>query len=39
VLFELPASALRLDLAILDGRGHVVVLGEAKREVGMLGRY
>ena len=36
VLFELPASALQLDLAILDDVGHVVALGEAKRDVGML---
>lgn len=36
VLFELPASALQLDLAILDDDGRVVVLGEAKRERGML---
>jgi hypothetical protein len=36
VLFELPASAMRLDLAILDDAGRVVVLGEAKRDVGML---
>jgi len=36
VLSELPAVALQLDLAILDDRSRVVVLGEAKREVGML---
>lgn len=36
VLFELPATALQLDLAILDDHGGVVVLGEAKRDVGML---
>jgi hypothetical protein len=36
VLFELPASALQLDLAILDDHGEVVVLGEAKRNVAML---
>ena len=36
VLFELPGSALQLDLAILDDNGRVVVLGEAKRDVGML---
>ena len=36
VLFELPASALQLDLAILDDHGDVVVLGEAKRDVAML---
>jgi hypothetical protein len=36
VLFELPGSALQLDLAILDDLGRVVVLGEAKREAGML---
>lgn len=35
VLFELPAVSLQLDLAILDDRSRVV-LGEAKREVGML---
>jgi hypothetical protein len=38
VLFELPPSALQLDLAILDDSGQVVVLGEAKREAGMLPR-
>jgi hypothetical protein len=36
VLFELPPSALQLDLAILDDTGHVIVLGEAKRQAGML---
>lgn len=36
VLFELPASALQLDLAILDDSGDVIVLGEAKRDVAML---
>jgi hypothetical protein len=36
VLFELPARALQLDLAILDDHGRVVVLGEAKRDVGAL---
>jgi hypothetical protein len=36
VLFELPAAALQLDIAILDDHGDVVVLGEAKRDVGML---
>lgn len=36
VLFELPAASLQLDLAILDDDGAVVVLGEAKRDVGML---
>jgi len=35
-LFELPGSALQLDLAILDDAGRVVVLGEAKRDVAML---
>lgn len=35
-MFELPSSALQLDLAILDDQGQVVVLGEAKRESGML---
>lgn len=38
VLFELPASALQLDLAVLDDDGQVVVLGEAKRDVQMLDR-
>lgn len=38
LLFELPASALQLDLAILDDTGRVVVLGEAKRETGMLSK-
>jgi hypothetical protein len=38
VLFELPASALQLDLAILDDDGRVVVLGEAKRAASMLDR-
>ena len=38
VLFELPVSALQLDLAILDDDGRVVVLGEAKRATGMLGK-
>lgn len=36
VLFELPDESLQLDLAILDDSGRVVVLGEAKREQGML---
>ena len=36
VLFELPTSALQLDLAILDDAGRVVVLGEAKRDTKML---
>jgi hypothetical protein len=36
VLFELPGSALQLDLAILDNAGRVVVLGEAKRDTAML---
>jgi hypothetical protein len=36
VLFELPGSALQLDLAILDDAGRVVVLGEAKRDNTML---
>ena len=31
VLFELPGSALQLDLAILDDDGRVVVLGEVER--------
>ena len=38
VLFELPASALQLDLAVLDDDGRVVVLGEAKRSNAMLDR-
>jgi hypothetical protein len=38
VLFELPPQALQLDLAILDDRGDVVVVGEAKRDVGMLSK-
>lgn len=38
MLFELPASALQLDLAILSDEGRVVVLGEAKREYSLLGR-
>lgn len=36
VLFELPARALQLDLAIVGDGGQVVVLGEAKRDGGML---
>lgn len=36
VLFELPSSALQLDLAILDDSGRVVVLGAAKRGGAML---
>jgi hypothetical protein len=36
VLFELPAAALQLDLAILDDAGHVMVLGEAKRSTPAL---
>jgi hypothetical protein len=38
VLFELPGSALQLDLAILDNTGRVVVIGEAKRDTVMLHR-
>ena len=38
VLFELPPQSLQLDLAIFDDTGRVVVLGEAKREVAMLGK-
>lgn len=38
VLFELPASGLQLDLAIVDDDGHVLVLGEAKRANDMLDR-
>ncbi len=36
VLFELPGSAMQLDLAVLDDGGRVVVLGEAKRAGAML---
>lgn len=36
VLFELPAAALQLDLAILDDDGNVMVLGEAKRSTPAL---
>lgn len=36
VFFELPHVALKLDLAILDDDGAVLVLGEAKRAVVML---
>lgn len=36
VLFELPASALQLDLAIVDDSGEVFVLAEAKRDNHML---
>lgn len=36
VLFELPSSALQLDLAILDDESNVVILGEAKRDTGAL---
>jgi hypothetical protein len=36
VLFELPDAALKLDLTVLNNAGSVVVLGEAKRDVGML---
>jgi len=38
VLFELPHTALKLDLAILSDDGAVVVLGEAKRALVMLDR-
>ena len=38
VLFELPATALQLDLAVLDDDGSVVVLGEAKRDNAMLAK-
>jgi hypothetical protein len=38
VLFELPHFALKLDLAILNDYGTVVVLGEAKRTVSRLAR-
>ena len=36
VLFELPPAALQLDLAILDDRSRVVILGEAKRDTPAL---
>lgn len=36
VLFELPDQALKLDLAILNDAGEVIVLGEAKRALPML---
>lgn len=36
VLFELPATSLQLDLAILDDEGSVRVLGEAKRSTAAL---
>lgn len=36
VFFELPASALQIDLAIVDDDGRVAVLAEAKRDNGML---
>jgi hypothetical protein len=36
VLFELPSSALQLDLAIVDDDSRVVILGEAKRDVRAL---
>src|SRR6266446_26602 len=36
VFFELPHVALKLDLAILNDEGTVVVLGEAKRALHML---
>lgn len=36
VLFELPGSALQLDLAVVDDDGRVVVLGEAKRSNHLL---
>jgi hypothetical protein len=38
VRFELPSSALKLDLAILDDDGAIVIMGEAKRSVSMLDR-
>jgi len=38
VLFELPHTSLKLDLAILSDAGAVVVLGEAKRALFMLDR-
>jgi hypothetical protein len=38
VMFELPASALQLDLAILADDGSVLVLGEAKRDTTMLSK-
>jgi hypothetical protein len=36
VLFELPDQALKLDLAILNDEGKVIVVGEAKRALLML---
>lgn len=36
VLFELPARALQLDLAILDDASRVLVVGEAKRSAPAL---
>jgi hypothetical protein len=36
VFFELPPAALKLDFAVVRDDGEVVVLGEAKRAVGML---
>lgn len=38
VFFELPPKSLQLDLAIVDDDGRVIILGEAKREAGMLTR-
>jgi hypothetical protein len=38
VFFELPPKALQLDLAIVDDDSRVIILGEAKRERGMLPR-
>jgi hypothetical protein len=38
VLFELPAAALQLDVAIVDDDGRAIVLGEAKRAASMLSK-
>jgi hypothetical protein len=36
VFFELPHKALKLDLAVITDNCTVAILGEAKREAGML---
>jgi hypothetical protein len=36
VLFDTPASALQLDLAVLDDDSRIVILGEAKKESAEL---
>ena len=38
VFFELPDIALKIDVAVLDDQGKVVILGEAKRRSDMLDR-